>query len=149
MGAGRPLKFKTVEELQTAIDNYFDYCDNRSRSVYVERLGDNISVSAPAPYTMSGLARALNLSRQALSEYSHREQFGDTIKAARDKVQEDIETRLMETSNQSGAIFNLKNNFGWRDKIEQDVTSNGESISPLLVKFIDGKDDAKRNTDTD
>lgn len=133
---GRPLRFKTVADLQKAIDEYFDYCDNRVKNVYIKEAGENVPVSYPAPYTMSGLARALGLSRQALSEYSHREQFGDAIKAARDRVQEDIETRLMETSNQSGAIFNLKNNFGWRDKTEQDITTNGDAIQPILVQFV-------------
>lgn len=133
---GRPLKYKTVAELQKAIDEYFAYCDNRTISVYIKEAGDNIEISKPAPYTMSGLARALGLSRQALSEYNGREQFGDAIKASRDRVQEDIETRLMETSNQSGAIFNLKNNFGWKDKTETDLTSGGETLAPILVKFI-------------
>jgi len=117
---GRPLTYKTVEELQGAINEYFAYCDNRTISMYVKELGDNVEVSKPAPYTMSGLARALGLERQSLVNYAHREQFFDTIKAARDKVQEDVETRLMETSNQAGAIFNLKNNFSWKDKSEVD-----------------------------
>ena len=37
---------------------------------------------------------------------------------ARDKVQEDVENRLMETKNEKGAMFNLKNNIGWKDKSE-------------------------------
>lgn len=122
---GKPLRFKTVEELQIAVDDYFNYCDNRVKTVYKSEGGEAYGINSPAPYTMSGLARALGISRQALSEYSHREHYGDTIKAARERVQEDIETRLMETSNQSGAIFNLKNNFGWRDKTEQDLTHSG------------------------
>ena len=140
---GRPLQYKTLGDLQSAISEYFSYCDNRTKSVFVKDLGDNIEVSMPAPYTMSGLARKLGLSRQALNEYSHREQFGDAIKEARDRVQEDIETRLMETSNQSGAIFNLKNNFGWKDKTEQDLTTNGEPLNTALVQFVDGSNKDK------
>jgi hypothetical protein len=135
---GRPLQYKTVEELQSAIDDYFDYCDNRIKQIHTKE-GETVAITHPAPYTMSGLARRLGLSRQALSEYSHREQFGDAIKAAREKVQEDIETRLMETSNQSGAIFNLKNNFGWKDKTETDITTGGDKLNAALVEFVDGK----------
>lgn len=127
---GRPLTYKTVDELQKAIDEYFDYCDNRIKQIYTKE-GETVAITHPAPYTMSGLARALGLSRQALSEYSHKEQFGDAIKAARDRVQEDIETRLMETSNQSGAIFNLKNNFGWKDKTESEISNPDGSLNPL------------------
>lgn len=127
---GRPLTYKTVDDLQKAIDEYFEYCDNRIKQIHTKE-GETVAITHPAPYTMSGLARALGLSRQALSEYSHKEQFGDTIKAARDRVQEDIETRLMETSNQSGAIFNLKNNFGWKDKTESEITNPDGSLNPL------------------
>lgn len=124
---GRPLQYKTVEEMQAAIDEYFDYCDSRIKQIHTKE-GTEMAITHPAPYTMSGLARRLGLSRQALAEYSHRAQFGDAIKAARERVQEDIETRLMETSNQTGAIFNLKNNFGWRDKTETEHSGSVEGV---------------------
>lgn len=140
---GRPLKYKTVKELQSAIDEYFAYCDNRMGSIYIKDLGDNIQISKPAPYTMSGLARHLGMDRDSLINYAHRDNYSALVKAARDKVAEDVETRLMETSNQSGAIFNLKNNFGWKDKTETDLTTGGDKLSPLMVQFIDGN---SRNT---
>jgi len=129
---GRPLKFKTVEELQDAIDDYFDYCDLRTKKVWSSEKDKEYMISDPAPYTMHGLARALGLSRQALMEYSHRDQFGDAIKAARERVAEDVETRMMDGKAQSGAIFNLKNNFGWKDKTERDLTSGGKPLQSIL-----------------
>jgi hypothetical protein len=140
---GKPLRFKTVKELEDAIDEYFAFQDARIKEIHTKE-GEAVAITHPAPYTMSGLSRALGISRQALSEYTHREEYGDTIKEARDRVQEDIERRLMETPNQSGAIFNLKNNFGWKDKTEveqkTDVTSNGESIntptSDIVERFL-------------
>lgn len=128
MAVGKPLKFKTVEELQKVIDEYFIWCDERLKKVWFEKTQSEGMIADPAPYTMSGLARRIGLSRQALMEYSHRDQYGDTIKAAREKVHEDVETRLMDGKAQTGAIFNLKNNFGWKDKTEQDVTSDGLPI---------------------
>lgn len=127
---GKPLRYKTVKELELAVEDYFNYCDNRTRSVYIEKLGDNIEVSAPAPYTMSGLARALDLSRQALSEYNARDKYGDAIKAARARVEEYNENQLHEGRNAAGVIFNLKNNFGWKDKTEQDL--NVKMPKPIL-----------------
>lgn len=120
---GRPLIYKTVEELQACIDEYFTYCDNRTKKLWDDKLQKEFMISDPAPYTMHGLARALHISRQALMEYSHREQFGDAIKEAREKVAEDVETRMMDGKAQSGAIFNLKNNFGWKDETKSDVKS--------------------------
>ena len=54
--------------------------------------------------------------------YRKRWQFGNAIREARERVHEDVETRLMSTKNEKGAIFNLKNNFGWRDDKSVDHT---------------------------
>lgn len=129
MNVGRPVKFKTVEALQKVIDEYFVWCDERA----IKKADDNgkeFFVSFPAPYTMSGLARRIGLSRQGLIEYSEKDEFSDAIKEARNRVHEDVETRLMDGKAQSGAIFNLKNNFGWKDEQHTDITSGGK---PLIV----------------
>lgn len=123
------LKYKTLDELQSAIDEYFDWCDNRIQHVYSPKSEMVIEVINPAPYTMSGLARRLGLSRQGLLNYTKNELFFDAIKEARDKVQEDIETRLME-KNATGAIFNLKNNFGWKDEKTTDIKNTDGSLNP-------------------
>lgn len=120
---GRPLAFKTPEELQVKIDEYFAFCDNRLQQVYSAKSDGVIEIMNPAPYTMSGLALSMGLDRQTILNYSAKDEFFGTIKAAREKVHADVETRLME-KNATGAIFNLKNNFGWVDKTETDQTHN-------------------------
>lgn len=129
---GRPLLYKTPEEMQKAIDEYFDWCDNRIMTIYDEKKGTDITINHPAPYTMSGLARRLGMDRRSLIEYQERDQFFLTIKAARERVHEDVETRLMEKQ-ATGAIFNLKNNFGWKDESKTDITSNGKELSGLIT----------------
>ena len=116
---GQPLLFPSAEALQEKIDEYFAWCDNRVTSFYSKEAGGNIPVSNPAPYTMSGLARFLGVDRQTILNYGKKEEYFGTIKAARVRVEEDVETRLMEGRGTTGAIFNLKNNFGWRDETEQ------------------------------
>lgn len=142
---GKPLAFKTVEELKKVVDEYFEWCDNRTRKIWVEKTQSEIMISDPAPYTMSGLARRIGLSRQGLLDYANRDEYVDTIKEARNKVHEDVETRLMEKA-PTGAIFNLKNNFGWKDKTEtewkgelsfEDLTD--EQLNKLINSKI-GKD---------
>lgn len=71
------------------------------------------------PYTMAGLARRLGLSRQALMEYKGRDKYGDTIKEARSIVEEYNERMLHSGRNSTGAIFNLKVNFGYKENIEE------------------------------
>lgn len=124
------MKYKTVEELEVAINEYFDYCDNRIRQVYSKKSDGVIEIIDPEPYTMSGLAYAMGIDRDTLLNYSKREEYFGTIKKARDKVHSDVERRLME-GQPTGAIFNLKNNFNWRDQTQQDITSKGESINDV------------------
>lgn len=128
---GRPLKYKTAKQLEEAIDDYFDYCDNRMTSVYIKEVGDNVQISNPAPYTMSGLAYKLGIDRNTLLSYGNNDNFSALIKQARMKVQVDVEQRLMEGKNQAGAIFNLKNNFGWVDKTE--VDNKHEMVQPIIA----------------
>lgn len=106
----RPLKFQSVEELQTAIDAYFAQC-----------LLDN------EPLTVTGLALALDTTRQTLINYEEREEFLDAIKKAKTRVENYAEKRLF-SSNATGAIFALKN-FDWTDK----QTIGGDSENPVKI----------------
>lgn len=132
---GRPLAFKSVEELQSKIDEYFDFCDNRIQQVYSKKQDAVIEIINPEPYTIAGLAYAVGVDRKTLWNYSKKDEFFHTIKRARDKVQTDVERRLME-SNPTGAIFNLKNNFDYRDKVETELTNPDGSMTPT-VRIID------------
>lgn len=133
---GRPLKFKTLEEIQKKINDYFDYCDARAKKVWDDKVQKEYMISDPAPYTMHGLARSMGIDRDTLINYSHKKKFFGAIKEARERVAEDVETRMMDGKAQAGSIFNLKNNFGWKDKTEQDITTDGK---PLIL--IDTKPD--------
>lgn len=126
-GGGRPLKFKTVEELQRKIDEYFDFCDNRAIKK-VDKDGNEYMITSPAPYTMSGLARALDVDRMTIVNYGHRDKFLIAVRAARARVEEDVESRMLETKNERGAQFSLTNNFGWSNKQEIDHTTKGEKL---------------------
>lgn len=135
---GRPPAFKSVDELQKKIDEYFDMCDNRIQQVYSKKSDGVIEVINPEPYTMAGLAYAVGVDRETIRNYSKKEEFFGTVKRAREKVQTDVERRLMETQ-PTGAIFNLKNNFGYVDKTEQELNHSGD------VKFINGVPRPKRD----
>ena len=103
---GRPLKYKSAAEMQKVIDRYFDTCDKEGR-----------------PYTVTGLAMELDLDRKALINYAEKDEFSNTIKKAKRRVERYIEEH-MYSANVTGLIFNLKNNFGWvdRQEIEQHNT---------------------------
>lgn len=106
---GRPKKYNSVEEMQQLINDYFNYCDENKK-----------------PYTVSGLANALDLTRQSLLNYEEDDEFFDTIKRAKSKIEQFAEECLFVGSNTAGVIFNLKNNYNWKDKqeIEADINTD-------------------------
>lgn len=100
---GHPLKWKTPEELQQKIDEYFAACDVKGE-----------------PYTICGLALALGTTRETLLEYEksvsgRRVVYADIVKKAKLRCQHYAELQLFKAKNPAGVIFNLKNNYGWRD----------------------------------
>lgn len=122
--AGRPLKFKSVKELEDKIVEYFDTCDN---TVVKKILNKNQEIIAEVtkPYTITGLAEWLGTSRQTLINYENKETFFDTIKDAKAKIEADYEERaLLGDNNPVVSIFTLKNNFNWRDKNEVEHSGN-------------------------
>ena len=126
---GRPVKYSSVDEVQGIIDEYFE------TDAYVGE-GD-LRMYAP---TMSGLAYALDLSRQGLLDYANKEEFYDTIKKARQRVEIALEQRLAGQA-PAGTIFNLKNNFGWKDKQELEHSGSIDMSSKTdeeLRKIRDG-----------
>lgn len=104
---GRPKKYTEVEIMQQKIDKYFEKCTK-----------DN------EPYTITGLCLALDITRETLSQYLKEEQFSDTIKKAKLKVENYLEKHLITDSSTTGIIFNLKNNFGWTDKQQLEHSGN-------------------------
>lgn len=137
---GRPAAYKTVEEMQTRIDAYFNACDGE----YIRDEEDNLMTdkyghpvkTKPRPYTITGLALALGFTgRQALLNYEDKPEFIDTIKRAKAKVEQYAEERLFDRDGANGAKFNLSNNFkGWAEK--QQVDSN-VNLSPVVFTGSD------------
>lgn len=146
---GRPLKFKTVKELQTKIDAYFEYCDpHESEELQVvpiykdkKRVGEEIkkvkTVSQQRPYTITGLAYWLDTSRETLLNYEENSKYFDTIKKAKERIHNFTEEKLYGGAHPTGVIFNLKNNWGWKDKTE--VEESGEKHIVVETRFAKKK----------
>jgi hypothetical protein len=101
---GRPLKFKTPEELELKIQDYLNKCK-----------------SEEIPLTITGLALHLDTDRATLMNYQNRDEFFNTIKRAKTIIENAYELRLVEKG-RAGDIFALKN-FNWTDKQEVETTT--------------------------
>ena len=115
MPVGRPRIWDTPDELQTAIDSYFEYCDKNEK-----------------PYTIAGLAVFLDVDRQTIYNYEKKQRYFDTIKKARDRVYNYMEEWAMIKGN-AGTIFLMKN-YGYTDR--QEVNIEGNDFAETLGKFV-------------
>ena len=106
---GRPLKFKTAEELEEKIDEYI------ALSVYNEE-----KEQTGYPLTITGMALHLGfMSRQSMYDLENMPKFSYSIKRARLMIENAYEMNLFG-KNPTGSIFALKN-LGWKDKQELDI----------------------------
>lgn len=112
MPRGRPKAYTEKKEMQQKIDKYFEECQKKGE-----------------PYTITGLCLALDICRDTLSEYMKNDEFSDTIKKAKLKVENYLEKHLITDTSTTGIIFNLKNNFGWSDK--QQIEHSGNVNNPF------------------
>ena len=116
---GRPLKFKTRQELIDAIQKYLK--DTKQEEL-----------------TVTGLCLAIGTSRVVLDDYQKRDKYKDIVTEAKLIIENSYELSLRRRG-RSGDIFALKN-FGWTDRSESDIKiSGGLSLTNLY--------DAAKETD--
>jgi hypothetical protein len=116
---GRPLKFKSAAELNGKIEEYFAEC-----------------VRTGEPLTVTGLALALDTTRDVLMDYEGKDGFSNTIKKAKLRIENAYEKRLIARGN-GGDIFALKQ-FGWKDRTEQAVELSGNMSLESKLRALDG-----------
>lgn len=117
----RPRKFKSPEDMQAAIDAYFEDCDKRG-----------------APYTVEGLCCVLEMDRRALFNYGTKEgyeEFFPTVKKARRKIDaRTMEGAMMGKYQSAVSIFIMKNNMGYSNDPEPLDGGNGSNGREEILK---------------
>ncbi len=151
-GPGQPLKFKSVKQLEKKIQDYFNSCfeekwfdqpkrdKNGKKMIRVGKRGEVHEIEIHIkklvqidPITITGLAVALDTNRQTLLNYEEKEEYFDTIKKAKNFIESLTEKGMMNGKiNPAAAIFNMKNNWGWKDKTEVDLGDGLKGIANLL-----------------
>jgi hypothetical protein len=141
---GKPLLFGTVKELQDKIDAYFKSCYDYKRDSHGTRMKGRTCINLEEvaddpnlkkrykydkdylmeqikPFTVTGLAVALNTSRATLMNYENRDEYFNTIRNAKKIIYEYAESKLYSPY-ANGAKFALINNHDWKDK--KDISMN-------------------------
>jgi hypothetical protein len=141
---GRPLLFIDVKELEKKIQVYFDSCfeekwfdedkrDEKGEFILDEnknKIKEHIKRKVQIkPLSITGLAVALDCSRDTLVNYEEKSEFFGTIRKAKDFIEHCIEDGLLASKfNVVGSIFTLKNNWDWKEKTE--LEHSGEINNP-------------------
>lgn len=133
---GRPRKFSDVEKMQQKIDEYFNNCpDFVIITGFDKNNGEFVEYKKYTP-TMTGLALYLGfVSRQSMLDYEEKPDFSCTIKKARLRIEHEYEKQLY-MDKCTGAIFALKN-FGWKDKVENEITATESTKERFLQHLKD------------
>lgn len=73
------------------------------------------------------------MDRKGLLRYEkdYEDEFCHTITRAKERVQEFVECCLFRKGIAQGVIFNLKNNFGWEEKVDATVNNTVTIIDDL------------------
>jgi hypothetical protein len=153
---GRPLKFKSVEELGIAINLYFDDCDKEygtrkwAHDEIVDGQCQNCFAKAETkgcmlisgemkrkrPYTITGLALALDTSRETILDYEEKDEFSDTVRRAKLKIHNFGEECLFDPKvPTNGVKFSLANNYAWKEKSETTVKLKKDGAAELAAQL--------------
>lgn len=139
---GRPPKYKSKEEIEEKIGQYFKDCeghpllDEDGKPVY-NKYGYPVIVDKHPP-TVTGLALALGFtSRLDLLRYQGKKEFCNTITRAKSRVEQYTEERLFDRDGSNGAQFSLRCNFkGWN--AEQEANEDALAKLDEVLKEIGG-----------
>lgn len=137
---GRPLKYKTAEEMQASIDEYFEIhspipMKDASGKPYIDNKGNEMYDLNPP--TLSGLALHLGfVNRASMYDYELRGEFSNTIKEARSRCEQWVESNgLKGNTPPAMAIFALKN-YGWTDKPEKQESNDTANDLSILQQAL-------------
>jgi len=148
-GCGRPRKYADPKTMSDRIDKYFNSIsyqekakDDAGELLYDsdgELIYRTVFVSPPS---VIGMCLFLGIDKDTLrTVYLSKEDFQASIKRAKSRIEQYLADSLNRTTQVAGIIFNLKNNFGWKDV--QTIENTGPGGGPILIAATYSDDDLK------
>lgn len=126
-GRGRPALYRTPEEMQKKIDEYFLSCLPKAGT---GPDGAPVVIPGEVP-TITSLSLYLGFtSRHSFKNYKRRPGFSKVYDMARARLEAATEERLFSSESYQGAVFSLINNFGWK---HDDVMKRRAAVGVRIV----------------
>lgn len=159
MKTGRPKKYKSKKALADAIDGYFrsisrtiEVKDVTGETVYNDD-GESIRrVQFVVPPSISGLCIHLGIDRSTWQNYCDGDlhpEFREVTALTRGRIEAWLEEQLLtREKGVQGIIFNLQNNYGWRqkqevelgDKTRKSIQTEGMSLQDKLAAIAQARE---------
>lgn len=133
---GRPRVFKTPEEMQVLLDEYFEIKSGHTRKMVLKN-GAIVEVPDPEPVSIAGICAYLGITYDTLSEYQKLDGFSVSITQAKLICEEFAVNMCFKGKNK--ADFVLQNNFGWRNR----STSENKTENTTKIVYIDKEEKAE------
>lgn len=152
---GRPRLYKTAKALREAVGRYFDSITyERDVIIYRRELGEDKegnpivkevpefltdSEGNPVKETVyreepsiAALRLFIGVSKSTWAGYADDEKLAKVTAEVKDRMEARLVELLNTRNSTHGVEFNLKNNYGWKDKQEIKQTSVGMTVEEYL-----------------
>lgn len=138
---GRPVKFKSPEEMLEKIYEYLSETDGRTKQI-VTKGGQVVEANIPAPVTVEGFCAFAGITKTTFYDYRTKKPFKPIIEQFRQIVESYWVGLCAEGQSGNKADFVLKNAFSddWKDKTinEHDLA---DGLKTSLVTFVSVKNE--------
>ena len=145
-GPGRPRKYKTKKALETAIDGYFNSISRTVPVICGREQAENddgepmYQTQYLRPPTISGMCLYLGIERSTWQNYCDRKlhpEFAEITAMARGRIEAYLEEELVTRDKVQGIMFNLQNNYGWRNKPDREREDEQEGGVIVLAPIME------------
>lgn len=118
-------KYDTPQKFYEAVRGYIEICNVQSREEVTKRGIQFIE----KPFTINGLCIYLGITRQKFTALCRKPEYSEICEIIKLIAENYLEESMLNgKTNAIGAIFSLKNNFGWKEsreeKLDKDVVIN-------------------------
>lgn len=151
MPAGRPKKY-TAKTLEQAVNRYFKSisCTRNAMDLEGNQIfnddGEPITYTAYVrPPSISALCLSLGIEKRTWANYAEQETMAPVVENTKARVEAYLEEQLtIREKGVQGIIFNLQNNYGWKQKQEVELGEKTRKDLNVQSMSLEEKLDACR-----
>lgn len=133
---GRPVAFKSPEEMLAKMQEFIDVCEGRIVTKIVK--GVVVDANLPAPITIEAFCAFAGITKTTFYDYGKKKKFKPLVAQFRQIVESYWVDQCAEGVSGNKADFVLKNCFSedWKDKNINEIDFS-QDIKAAMVRFVD------------